>query len=126
MKDQKIETDQEVNARVEALLARTLTPHPPPEDLRRQVRRRVAAEWEQRPLTLRERVAGLLRMPARQRAWASVAALAIVAVVAALATPSSGVPIAGTVVGKAETVAAALAAVAIIAVVVWLLHRHRH
>lgn len=126
MKDQKMETDQEVNARVEALLARTLTPHPPPENLRRQVRRRVAAEWEQRPLTLRERLAGLLKMPPRQRAWASVAALAVVAVVAALAAPSSGVPIAGTVVGKAETVAAALAVVAVVAVVGWLLYKHRH
>ena len=126
MIDQEKDTDQGVNARVEALLARTLTPHPPPENLRRQVRKQVAAAWKQRPLTLGQRLQGLLRMPAYQRAWASVAALAVVAVVAALTLPSSGVPVAGTVVGKAETIAAALAAVAVIAIVAaWFLHKHR-
>ena len=124
MKDQVKETDQGMNARVEALLARALTPHPPPENLRRQVRKQVATAWEQQPLTLRERLAGLLKMPARQRAWASVVALAVIAVVAALATPSGGVPIAGTVVGKAETVAIALAAcTALVLIVVWFRRR---
>jgi len=124
MKDQKMESDQGVNAQVEALLARALAPHPPPESLRRQVRKQVAATWEQQPPTLRERLAGLLRMPARQRAWVSVAALAVVAVVAALVAPSGGVPIAGTVVGKAETVAIALAACAGLAlIVVWFKRR---
>jgi len=124
MKDQEKDTDQGVNARIEALLARTLTPHPPPESLRRQVRKQVAATWDRQPPTLRERVAGLLRMPAHQRAWVSVAALAVVAVVAALAAPSGGVPIAGTVVGKAETVAIALAACAGLAlIVVWFKRR---
>ena len=124
MKTQEKETNQ--NARVEALLARTLTPHPPPESLRRQVRKQVATVWEQRPLTLGQRVQALLRMPASRRAWVSVAALAVVAVVAALVLPSNGVPVAGTVVGKAETIAAALAAVALIAIiVVWFLHKHK-
>ena len=127
MKAQERETDQGVNAQMEALLARTLTPHPPPESLRRQVRKQVATVWEQRPLTLGQRVQALLRMPAYQkRAWVSVAALAVFAVVAALVLPSGGVPVAGTVVGKAETIAAALAAVALIAIiVVWFLHKHK-
>jgi len=127
MKNQTNQTEMEVNSRVEALLARTITPHPPPERLRRQVRREVATAWERRPLTLGQRVQGLLRMPAYQRAWISVAALAVIAIVAALALPSGGVPVAGTVVGKAETVAAALAALAVITIVVaWFLHKRRH
>jgi len=125
MKDQKVETNQEVNARVEALLARTLTPHPPPEDLRRQVRRQVAAAWDQRPTTLREWLAGLLRIPTYQRTWVSVAALAVVAIIAALAAPSGGVPIAGTVVGKAETVVITLVACAALALIVFWFRRRR-
>ncbi len=114
-------------AQVEALLARTLAPQPPPENLRRQVRKRVAAAWERRPLTLRQRVRGLLRMPVYQRAWAAVAALAALAVVAALLLPSTGAPVVGTVMGKAETVAAALVAVAVILIVVaWFIHKHRN
>jgi len=131
MKDQEEETDQGMraynDARVEALLAKTLASRPPPEDLRRQVRRQIAAEWERRPLTLRQRLTGLLRAPTTRRAWAAVAALAVVAVVAAVVLPSGGVPVAGTVVGKAETVAAALAALAVIVIIVaWFLHKHRH
>lgn len=126
MIDQEKDTDQGVNARVEALLARTITSRSPPESLRRQVRKHVATAWEQRPLTLGQRVQRVLRMPAYQRAWVSVAALAVVAVVVALALPSGGVPVAGTVVGKAETIAVALAAVALIAIVIaWFVHRHR-
>ena len=124
MKTQERETDQ--NLRVESLLVRTIAPHPPPESLRRQVRKQVATAWEQRPLTLGQRAKRLLRMPVYQKAWASVAALAVVAVIAALVLPSSGVPVAGTMVGKAETVAAALVVVAIIAVVGWIFHKHRH
>lgn len=124
MKDQTKGTDQRVNERVEALLVRTLTPHPPPESLRRQVQQQVAATWDQQPPTLRERLTGLLKMPAHQRAWVSVAALAVVAIVAALAAPSNGVPIAGTVVGKVETVTIALAACAALAlIVVWFRRR---
>ncbi|HOT90807.1 MAG TPA: hypothetical protein PLJ78_04230 [Anaerolineae bacterium] len=131
MNDLERETNQntrdENTARVETLLARTIAPQPPPESLRRQVRKQVAAAWERRPLTLGQRVRRLLRMPAYQRAWASVAALALVAVVAALAVPSNGVPVAGTVVGKTETVAAALVALAVIAIVIaWIVHKHRH
>ncbi|MBN2394494.1 MAG: hypothetical protein JXR84_27420 [Anaerolineae bacterium] len=125
MIDQEKDTDQGVNARVEALLARTLAPHPPPENLRRQVRRRVAAEWEQQPLTWRERFTGLLKVSTRQRAWAAVAALAVVAVVAALVAPSGGVPVAGTVVGKAGTVAIALAACAGLALIIAWFRRRR-
>jgi hypothetical protein len=130
MKDQEKETDQGVYAysdeRVEVLLARTLTPHPPPESLRCRVLRQVAAEWDRRPLTVGQRLQGVLRAPTYRRAWVSVAALAIVAIVAALVLPSGGVPIAGTVVGKMETVAIALAACALIAVVAWFIHKHWH
>lgn len=126
MQDQAKETDQEVNVRVEALLARTLIPHPPPETLRRQVQRQVAAEWDQRPLTVGQRLQALLRAPTYQRAWVSVAALAVIAVVATLVLPSGGVPIAGTVVGKTETIAVTLAAVAVIAIVIGcLIHIRR-
>ncbi|HOU11969.1 MAG TPA: hypothetical protein PKZ84_02550 [Anaerolineae bacterium] len=130
MKAQEKVTDQGVraysDARVEALLGRTLAPHPPPESLRRRVRQQVAAEWERRPLSLRQRLGGLLRAPTYRQTWAAVAALAIIAVVAALVLPSSGVPVAGTVLGKGEAVAAALTVVAVIAIVVaWLVHKHR-
>jgi len=114
-------------AAMEALLARALAPHPPPRALQRQVRQRVAAAWERRPPTLRERFAGLLRLPAYQRAWAAVAALAVIAVVAALALPAGeGLPVVGTVVGKTETIAAALAAVAVITILAaWFVHKHK-
>ncbi|MEJ5308340.1 MAG: hypothetical protein WHX52_01090 [Anaerolineae bacterium] len=131
METQEMRTNQstqaDAEARVEALLARTLTPQPPPESLRRQVRKRVAEAWERRPLTVGQRMRAWLRVSMYQRAWATVVALAVVAVVAALVFPSGGVPVAGTVVGKTGTVVAALATVAVIAVVVaWFLHKHRH
>jgi len=125
MKDHAKETDQGVNTRVEALLAQVLTPHPPPESLRRQVRKQVKIAWEQRPLPLSQRVQGLLRMPAYQRAWVSIAALAVVAVVAALVLPSGGVPVAGTMMGKAETVAIVLAICAGLALIVFWFRRRR-
>lgn len=130
MKAQEMKTDQsaqvDTEARVEALLARTLAPQPPPESLRRQVRKQVAVAWERRPLTVGQRVQAWLRALIYQRAWATVAALAVVAVVATLILPSGGLPVAGTVVGKTGAVVAALAAAAVIALVVaWLLHKHR-
>ena len=125
MKDQAKETDQGVNARVEALLTQTLAPHPPPESLQRQIRQQVAAEWDQQPLTVGQRLQMLLRAPTYQRAWVSIAALAIIAVVAALVFPSGGVPVAGTVVGKAETVTIVLAACAVLALIVAWFRRRR-
>jgi len=131
MDTQEMKTDQsargDTEARVEALLAQVLAPHPPPESLRRQVRKQVATAWERRPLTVGQRVLVWLRAPLYQRAWAAVAALAVVAVVAALALPSEGVPVAGTMVGKTGAVVATLATGAIVAIVVaWLLRKHRH
>jgi len=131
MDTQEMKTDQsaqaDTEARVEALLARALAPHPPPENLRRQVRKQVAAAWERRPLTMGQRVQAWLRAPMYRQAWAAVAALAVVAVVAALALPSEGVPVAGTMVGKTGAVVATLATGAIVAIVVaWLLRKHRH
>lgn len=131
MKAQEKETDlggqAQVDAQVEALLARALAPQPPPQDLRHKVQREVTKAWDRRPPTMRERVGALLKMPVYQRTWAAVAALAAVAVVAALIAPSGGLPVAGTVIGKAGTVAAILATVAVIAIIVaWYLHKHRH
>ncbi len=131
MKAQEMKTDwgaqADTEVQVEALLARTLAPHPPPENLRRQVRKQVTAAWERRPLTVGQRVQAWLRVSMYQKTWAAVAALVVVAVVAALILPSSGVPVAGTVVGKTEAVVTVLATVAIIAIVVaWFLHKHRH
>lgn len=130
METQEMRTNQnaqaDTEARVEALLARTLAPQPPPEHLRRQVRKQVAAAWERRPLTMGQRVQAWLRVSMYQRAWGTVAALAVVAVVAALILPSGGVPVAGTVMGKTGAVVAVLAVVALIAIVVaWFLHKHR-
>ncbi len=126
MKKQTNEAHQEVTQRVEALLARTITSHPPPESLRRQVQKRVTAEWERRPLTLSQRLQGLLRMPVYRRAWVSVAALAVVAIVAALTLPSTGVSVVGTAVGKTETIAIALTAIAVVMTGVWFLHKRKH
>ncbi len=126
MKDQTNEAHQEVTQRVEALLARTLTPNPPPESLRRQVHKRVAAEWERRPLTLSQRLQGLLRMPVYRRAWVSIAALAVVAIVAALTLPSGGVPVAGTVVGKSGVILALLVVCAVGVGIVWFVYKRRH
>ena len=59
----------------EALLARTLVSHPPPEFLRRQVRKRVAEAWDRRPLSLHQRLEGFFRRPhtagrgAQSRLW---------------------------------------------------------
>ena len=126
MKDQKMEADQGAPTRVEALLARTLAPQPPPKAMQHKVQREVAKAWDRQPPTLRERMGARLRMPVYQRAWAAVAALAVVAVVAALVAPSGGVPVAGTVVGKTGAIVAILATVAVIAIIVtWYLHKHR-
>ena len=125
MKDHTKETDQGVNARVEALLTRTLAPHPPPESLRRQVQRKVAVEWDQRPLTIGQRLPETLKALTYRQTWVYIAALAVVAVVAALALPDSGVPVAGTVVGKAGTIAVALAACAALAFIVAWFRRRR-
>ena len=122
-----VHSDAQKEAETEALLARTLVSPPPPESLRRRVRKQVATAWERRPLTVGQRVQAWLRVSMHQRAWATVAALAVVAVIATLILPSEGVPIAGTVVGKTGAIVAALAAVAVIAIVVaWFLHKHRH
>ncbi len=126
MKDQEREIEQGVNVRVEALLARTLAPHPPPENLRRQVQQRVATAWERRPLPLRQRVEGLLRAPLYRRAWVPVAALAVVAVALGLIFPSGGVPVVGTALGQTETVVIVLAAVALVVVIVWFTHKRRY
>jgi hypothetical protein len=111
MKGQKKKSNQELRvhsrtqkeAETEALLSRTLVSHPPPESLRRHVRKRVAEAWDRRPLSLQQRLERLFRMPAYRWAWGAVAALALVAVSTTLIAPAY-MPVVGTVIGEAGTV----------------------
>ncbi len=100
------------------ILARTISPQSPPEQLRRKVRQQIAVEWERqfgRPallrelsLNLRQQLAGLFKPPVRRWAWATAGVLIVTVLVTALLVPGSAGKLTGTAAGGAETIMVAV------------------
>jgi anti-sigma-K factor RskA len=113
------------------MLAHTLGHRPPPASLRSRVRRCVAAEWPGPRPSLAERLRGLpglLSRPGYRWAWATVAALAVVAVAAALILPAGIGETTGTLVGEVDTTVLVVVLALLLATVVvaaWLASRRR-
>lgn len=106
------------------MLTRTFSPQPPPDHLRLKIKRAIAAEWRQQPLSLSQRLSKLFRQPGRRWVWATAATLVVVAVVAALLAPALSTQITGTATGGGGMVVlAALLVLGVILVVAWLLSR---
>ncbi|MGD1995179.1 MAG: hypothetical protein PVH62_00245 [Anaerolineae bacterium] len=107
-------------ADVVELLAQTLSPQPTPEELRRKLRRRIAAEWRRLHAPARQRLTWPLGWPTKRWVGAAATALILVAIAAALLVPESGANITGAVVGKAGAIVLALA---LVLIALWLLSR---
>lgn len=112
-------------AEVVELLARTMPTEPPPEDLRRRLRRRIRAAWK------REHSGRLWQLPSlfgtrkNRWAWATAGALILVAIAAALIVPEEATQITGTVAGEAGAIALAITlGLAVALIVAWLVSRH--
>ena len=84
------------------LLARTLSPQPPPGELQRQVQRRVTHEWARHHGARRQRPFRLNR-PARRLAMAAAAAMVVLAVTAIFLLPSNTGTLSGTASGGTTT-----------------------
>jgi hypothetical protein len=104
------------------LLARTIKGEQPPERLRRRVRACIAEEWESETPSLWERLRRSLGGTAQRRAWAAVAALAVVAVAVALLVPPSGDQLPATAVGDGGLAATAGVAILLGALLFALWH----
>lgn len=105
------------------LLARAITPQPPPEHLRRKIRQKIAAEWPQPRPSLGQRLVELFRSPARQRwTWATVAAMVMVAAAAAVLAPTGSPELVGTPALGMETylVVVALVLAGVLALGLWI------
>ncbi len=85
------------------MLARHIRPEPPPEGLRRKLRRQVAAEWEGLQEPWAARAQRFFRTYRRQWAWGTVAAMAVLAFVALLLTQSNFIETVGTVIKGTPT-----------------------
>ncbi len=115
------------------LLARAVSPHPPPEHLRRQIRQRIAAEWARQPsqasesagLQARHWLLRLFRPSKNQWAWAAVTAMAALAIMAGLLLPAQTEPLTGTVVGGASVVGVIILVLVGLAVAGWLIVRKK-
>ena len=114
-------------------LARSLSPQPMPSRLRRRMRQQIAATWPQlrRPLGQRlRRLLGSFGQPKLR--WACVAAgvLVVVAVVAALLSPTDGLEITGMAPGQPDTttliiVVGLVSALMLGGLIAWLISRRR-
>jgi hypothetical protein len=113
------------------LLARTLGPQPVPDTLRRRLKGMIREDWPQPRYPVRERPQrrgrlALFRAPARRWAWGAVGAILVLAVVAALALPTGGEGVVGTVTGDAGPVLLVVAvALAAFLGLAWLIGRRK-
>jgi len=82
------------------VLARVLSPQQPPEHLRLRIRRQVLADWGKTTPTLGQRLRELASRPRYRWAWATVAALLIVALAAVVLLPGGGGEMIGTAWGE--------------------------
>ena len=88
------------------LLARTLDPQPVPDALRHRLKGTIRDGWSQPRHSawkrlLNRRPLALLRSPARRWALGAIGALVVLALVVALALPTDGGTVVGTVTGEA-------------------------
>jgi len=111
------------------LLVRALGPQPVPDTLRRRLKTTIREGWplprqSVRGRLLNRRPLALLRPPARRWVWAAVGALVILALVAALALPTEGESVVGTVTGDPGAVLLAVGLIlAAVLGLVWLIRR---
>lgn len=106
------------------MLARALSPQPPPEHLKLRIRRQVLAEWGKSEPSPAQRLLEFVSRPRYRWAWAAVAALLVVAVAAALLLPGVGESTVGTAWGGEAALPLLLAlALAGLLLVLWRLTR---
>ena len=87
------------------MLARAVAPQPVPDQLRRDLARRISAEFSpERPPLLQGLMRSLAR-PSHRRLWASAAIMVFVAIAAVLLFPLDGSHITGTVTGEIGVIA---------------------
>jgi hypothetical protein len=107
------------------MLARTVSQKPVPDSLRRELSRRISAEFSpKRPSIVQELLRSLSR-PSHRRLWATAAIVALVAIAAVLLFPLDGSPITGTVTGEVGVIALVFGLVLIGAILIaWRVARH--
>lgn len=108
------------------MLARALSPQPPPEHLKLRIRRQVLAEWGKTEPSLHQRLLELVSRPRYRWAWATVAALLVVAVAAVFLLPGVAESTVGTAWGGGTALPLLLAlALAGLMLVLWRFIRRR-
>lgn len=119
------ETGRPPLADVVEALARTLSPQPPPGDLRRRLQKRIRAEWAQQRSTRRRQFPRLFGRPAQRLAWMAATVLLLVAVTTVLLMPGSGEGLNATAAGEIGAAVWVIALVLIVALIIaaWLVAR---
>jgi hypothetical protein len=92
-------------AKMVKMLARTVTPKPVPESLKRELTRRISAEFSLEQPSIVQELLGSLARSSHRRLWATAAIMALVAIAVVLLFPLNGSPITGTVTGDIGTIA---------------------
>ncbi len=112
-------------ANVVRALAAVTRAETPPERLRGQVRRQIAAEWARQQPSLAQSLGRLLRGTGQRWVWGAVAVAALLVTSAALFLPSNDQLLLGTATGGAGPMIAivALGVIALAAVVWWARRR---
>jgi hypothetical protein len=112
-------------ADVVEMLARTISPESPPEDLRQRLRERTTAEWARQAPRPRWSLSHLLGRPAQRWVWAVAALLVVLAVAIALLLPTGAAGLSGTAAGgpTATVVVIALLVIGLVIVAVWFVTR---
>jgi len=109
------------------IMARTIGPQPLPDDLRREVKRRIATEWSRRSPPVRRQPSWTLRK--RHWIWATAAALILIAAIASLLTPlvpGGNSELVGAATGRVGGIVLIITAVlTAVAAIYWLASRRR-